>query len=70
MADRRESGAIEADADVIIFLYRPEYYDPNTEKRGVAEVIVAKHRNGPVGTVEMAFLPEYTKFVDLAQEPI
>jgi len=70
MADLRESGAIEADADVIIFLYRPEYYDPDTEKRGVAEVIVAKHRNGPVGTVEMAFLPEYTKFVDLAQEPI
>ena len=65
MADLRESGAIEADADVIIFLYRPEYYDPNTKKKKIAEVIIAKHRNGPVGTVEMAFLPEYTKFVEL-----
>lgn len=69
MADLLESGAIEADADVIIFLYRPQYYDPETDKKGIAEVIVAKHRNGPVGTVEMAFLPEYTKFVDLAPEP-
>ncbi|QGP92129.1 Replicative DNA helicase [Neomoorella glycerini] len=69
MADLLESGAIEADADVIIFLYRPQYYDPDTEKKGIAEVIVAKHRNGPVGTVEMAFLPEFTKFVDLAPEP-
>lgn len=69
MADLLESGAIEADADVIIFLYRPQYYDPDTDKKGIAEVIVAKHRNGPVGTVEMAFLPEYTKFVDLAPEP-
>jgi replicative DNA helicase len=68
MADLLESGAIEADADVILFLYRPEYYDPHTDRRGIAEVIVAKHRNGPVGTVELAFLPEYTKFVDLAQE--
>ncbi|MGI9861054.1 replicative DNA helicase [Moorella naiadis] len=69
MADLLESGAIEADADVIIFLYRPQYYDPDTDKKGIAEVIVAKHRNGPVGTVEMAFLPEFTKFVDLAPEP-
>lgn len=68
MADLLESGAIEADADVILFLYRPEYYDPDTDRRGIAEVIVAKHRNGPVGTVELAFLPEYTKFVDLARE--
>ncbi|GEA18009.1 replicative DNA helicase [Moorella sp. E306M] len=70
MADLLESGAIEADADVIIFLYRPQYYDPDTDKKGIAEVIVAKHRNGPVGTVEMAFLPEFTKFVDLAPEPV
>ncbi len=69
MADLLESGAIEADADVIIFLYRPQYYDPDTERKGIAEVIVAKHRNGPVGMVEMAFLPEFTKFVDLAPEP-
>ncbi|MHB1125585.1 MAG: replicative DNA helicase [Bacillota bacterium] len=70
MADLLESGAIEADADLIIFLYRPQYYDPETEKRGIAEVIVAKHRNGPVGTVEMAFFPEFTKFMDLALEPV
>ncbi len=68
MADLLESGAIEADADVVIFLYRPQYYDPDTDKKGIAEVNVAKHRNGPVGTVEMAFLPEFTKFVDLAPE--
>jgi len=68
MADLLESGAIEADADVVIFLYRPQYYNPDTDRKGIAEVIVAKHRNGPVGTVEMAFLPEFTKFVDLAPE--
>ncbi|MBC7335221.1 MAG: replicative DNA helicase, partial [Clostridia bacterium] len=68
MADLLESGAIEADADVVLFLFRPEYYDPDTDRRGIAEVIVAKHRNGPVGTVELAFLPEYTKFVDLARD--
>ncbi|MHB1419856.1 MAG: DnaB-like helicase C-terminal domain-containing protein, partial [Bacillota bacterium] len=68
MADLLESGAIEADADLIIFLYRPQYYDAETEKRGIAEVIMAKHRNGPVGTVEMAFLPEFTKFMDLAAD--
>lgn len=68
MADLLESGAIEADADVVLFLYRPQYYYPDTDRKGIAEVIVAKHRNGPVGTVEMAFLPEFTKFVDLAPE--
>lgn len=68
MSDLLESGAIEADADVILFLYRADYYDPETERRGIAEVIVAKHRNGPVGTVELGFIPEYTSFVDLAKD--
>ncbi|MGI6685510.1 MAG: replicative DNA helicase [Bacillota bacterium] len=66
----RESGALEQDADVVIFIHRPEYYDPDTEQKGIAEIIVAKHRNGPVGTAELAFLKEYTKFLDLAKEPI
>lgn len=68
MADLLESGAIEADADVVLFLYRPEYYDPDTDKKGIAEVIVAKHRNGPIGTAELGFLAEYTRFVDLAPD--
>ena len=65
----RESGALEQDADVVLFIHRPEYFDPETDKRGIAEIIVAKQRNGPVGTAELAFLKEYTKFMDLAPEP-
>lgn len=68
MADLLESGAIEADADVVLFLYRPEYYDRETDKKGIAEVIIGKHRNGPVGMVELGFFAEYTRFVDLAPE--
>ncbi|MEW6446940.1 MAG: replicative DNA helicase [Bacillota bacterium] len=68
MSDLRESGALEQDADVIMFIYREEYYRPETEKRGIAEIIVAKQRNGPVGTVELAFLKEFTCFVNLARE--
>jgi len=70
MADLLESGAIEADADVVLFLYRDEYYNKNTENKGIAEVIVGKHRNGPVGVIELAFLPEFTKFVSLAKEVV
>jgi replicative DNA helicase len=66
MADLLESGAIEADADVIIFLYRDEYYNKETSDKGIAEVIVGKHRNGPVGMVKLAFFPEHTQFVNLA----
>jgi replicative DNA helicase len=68
MSDLRESGALEQDADVIMFIYREEYYRPETEKKGIAEVIVAKQRNGPVGTVELAFLREFTCFVNLARD--
>jgi len=68
MSDLRESGALEQDADVIMFIYREEYYRPETEKKGIAEVIVAKQRNGPVGMVELAFLREFTCFVNLARD--
>jgi replicative DNA helicase len=62
LADLRESGAIEQDADVIVFLYREEYYQEETDKQGVAQVLVAKQRNGPTGEVELTFLREYTRF--------
>jgi replicative DNA helicase len=62
----RESGALEQDADLVMFIYREEYYDRNTEKKGIAEIIIAKHRNGPTGSVELGFLEQYTKFADLA----
>ncbi|MDS1030557.1 replicative DNA helicase [Bacillota bacterium LX-D] len=65
----RESGSIEQDSDCVLFIHRPEYYDPETDKKGIAEIIVAKHRHGPTGSIEVAFLGEYTKFLDLAQQP-
>jgi len=65
LSDLRESGAIEQDADIVIFLYRDDYYNQDSEKKNVAEVILAKHRGGSTGTVEMAWLPSYTKFADL-----
>ncbi|MDD6580694.1 MAG: replicative DNA helicase [Lachnospiraceae bacterium] len=67
LSDLRESGAIEQDADVVMFLYRDDYYHPDTEKRDVAEVIIAKQRSGPIGTVELAWLREFTKFANLAK---
>ncbi len=67
LSDLRESGAIEQDADVVLFLYRDEYYNPETEKRNIGEVIIAKHRNGPTGAVELTFLGQYTKFVNMAR---
>ena len=65
LSDIRESGAIEQDSDVIMFLYRDDYYNPDTEEKNIAEVIIAKQRNGPVGTVKLAWQPKYTKFVSL-----
>ncbi|OPY58702.1 MAG: Replicative DNA helicase [Pelotomaculum sp. PtaU1.Bin035] len=65
MSDLRESGSLEQDADLVMFIYRDEYYHPDSEKRGIAEIIISKHRNGPVGTVELGFLKELTKFVPL-----
>ncbi|MFB1050684.1 replicative DNA helicase [Paraliobacillus sp. JSM ZJ581] len=65
MSDLRESGSIEQDADIVGFLYRDDYYDKESEKQNIIEIILAKQRNGPVGTVELAFVKEYNKFVDL-----
>ena len=65
LSDLRESGAIEQDADMVMFLYRDDYYNPDTEKKGIMEVILAKQRNGPIGTVELVWLPDYTKFANL-----
>jgi replicative DNA helicase len=67
LADLRESGAIEQDADVVMFIYRDEVYNPESPDRGSAEIIVAKHRNGPIGMKRLAFLGQYTKFHDMAR---
>lgn len=65
LSDLRESGAIEQDADVVMFLYRDDYYNKDSDKKDIAEIIIAKQRNGPIGTVELAWLPQYTKFANL-----
>ena len=65
LSDLRESGAIEQDADVVMFIYRDDYYNKDSEKKGIAEIIVAKQRNGPIGTIELVWLPEYTKFANM-----
>ncbi|MCS7463089.1 replicative DNA helicase [Paenibacillus doosanensis] len=65
MSDLRESGSIEQDADIVAFLYRDDYYDKESEKKNIIEIIIAKQRNGPVGTVELAFLKNFNKFVSL-----
>jgi replicative DNA helicase len=68
MSDLRESGAIEQDADLIVLLYRDDYYNPDSPEKGVCELILAKHRNGPVGTVKLLFQPSQTKFFNLAKQ--
>lgn len=68
LSDLRESGAIEQDADVVMFIYRDDYYNKESDKKGISEIIIAKQRNGPIGTVELAWLPELTKFANLARE--
>ena len=65
MSDIRESGSIEQDADIVAFLYRDDYYDKETENKNIIEIIIAKQRNGPVGTVQLAFAKEFSKFVNL-----
>lgn len=66
LSDLRDSGSIEQDADVVMFIHREERYNPDTERKGIADIIVAKHRNGPVGDVELAFVQEQARFADLA----
>jgi len=67
LSDLRESGAIEQDADLVVFIYREEYYKTKTEKKGIAEVIISKQRNGPTGQIDLAFVKEYAKFENLAR---
>jgi replicative DNA helicase len=69
LSDLRESGAIEQDADIVMFIYRDEYYNPDTDHKNTAEVIVAKHRNGPIGTVKLYFNKDITRFQNLSLEP-
>ncbi|MFV0465838.1 MAG: replicative DNA helicase [Lachnospiraceae bacterium] len=65
LSDLRESGAIEQDADVVMFIYRDDYYNKDTELKNIAEIIIAKQRNGPIGTINLVWLPQYTKFANL-----
>ncbi|MCI9610518.1 MAG: replicative DNA helicase [Eubacterium sp.] len=68
LSDLRESGAIEQDADVVMFLYRDDYYNKDSDKKNIAEVIIAKQRNGPIGTVNLVWLPQYTKFANMQKD--
>jgi replicative DNA helicase len=67
LSDLRDSGALEQDADMVMFLYRDEYYNPDSDDKGIAEIIVGKHRNGPTGKVQLAWMEQYTKFASLAR---
>ena len=69
LSDLRESGAIEQDADVVMFLYRDDYYNKDSEMKDMAEVIIAKQRNGPIGTVNLVWMPQYTKFATATRQP-
>jgi replicative DNA helicase len=69
LGDLRESGSIEQDSDMVMFIYRDEVYNPDSDRRGEADLIIAKHRNGPTGTVRLAFMNQYTKFASIARSP-
>jgi len=68
LSDLRESGAIEQDADVVMFIYRDDYYNPDTDMKGIAEIHIAKQRNGPIGNVQLLWIPEYTRFTNLSKD--
>lgn len=68
LSDLRESGAIEQDADVVMFIYRDDYYNKDSDRKGISEIIISKQRSGPIGTVELAWLPEFTQFKNLVKE--
>jgi len=68
LSDLRDSGSIEQDSDVVIFLYREDYYDKETEKKNITEVLIRKHRNGPIGEVELHFRPEHARFYDIERK--
>ncbi|MBU3916563.1 replicative DNA helicase [bacterium] len=70
LSDLRESGSLEQDADIILFIYRDEVYNEDSDKKGIAEIIIAKHRNGPIGTINLAFIGKYTKFANLAKDEL
>jgi replicative DNA helicase len=70
LSDLRESGNIEQDADLILFLYRDDYYNRESEKQNIVEIIIGKQRNGPVGTIEAAFIKEYAKFLNLERKAV
>jgi replicative DNA helicase len=68
LSDLRESGQLEQDSDLVMFVYRDEYYDRESERLGEADVIISKHRNGPIGQVTLSFLPKYPKFASLYRD--
>ena len=65
LADLRESGSIEQDADIVTFIYREDYYNPETDRKNIADLIIAKHRNGPTGRIELYFQPDRIRFMSL-----